>query len=79
MKSYASSTSAYSGKINQIDGMDFASFYNEADGVEAKDNCMDKWKTALNKMYKPVRTNYLLLQSGIMTALNAGVISNSEL
>lgn len=74
LKSYASSTSTYSGKINQIDGMDFASFYNEVDGVEAKDNCIDKWKTALNKMYKPVRTNYLLLQSGIMTALNAGVM-----
>ncbi|MGN1295610.1 MAG: hypothetical protein ACI4U5_04310 [Bacilli bacterium] len=74
LKSYASSTSTYSGKINQIDGMDFASFYDESEGVDAKDNCVNKWKTALNKMYKPVRTNYLFLQSGIITALNAGVM-----
>ena len=74
LKSYASSSSTYSGKINQIDGMDFASFYNKEDGVEAKDNCIKQWKTALNKMYKPVRTNYLLLQNGILTALNAGVM-----
>ena len=33
LKSYASSTSTYSGKINQIDGMDFSSFYNTASKI----------------------------------------------
>ena len=74
LKSVGQVSSVYEGKINALKNVDFASFYDESLKASAKDECVKSWKSALNKMAKPINQTLTLAYTGIISCLNLGVI-----
>lgn len=68
IKSNANYTTTYTGDPRELKGTDFATYYsNEIGGAEA---CVEKWKSALNKMYAPIKASTVAYSVGIYSLLN---------
>ena len=68
IKNKANYTSTYTGEPKELKGTDFATYYtSEIGGAEA---CVEKWKSALDKMYTPIKTSTVLYSVSIYSLLN---------
>lgn len=76
VKESAKPTETFVGYARTYKGVDFASFYNEAEGY---DYCYNKWVSALNNLYKPYKTSTTLYSLSIYTLLNIVIVVTMSL